>query len=106
MSEIIFSIKTLDQTQIEFNPDAIQLVPDTLKVNIREINDDLKTCNVDFEMRDNGHYDTNIYLGLERVVRGTVRMPIALVANVKNADGSINETVANAIFQTFNLVLK
>ncbi len=74
-----------------------QFVPARLNISIGQINEDFKTVDVFFELRDNGEFDTALYKNLERVQRGNMNIPVELVNQLINVDGTYNYAVINQI---------
>jgi hypothetical protein len=72
-----------------------QFVPASLKITIGLPNDDLQTCAVSFELTDDGLFDETQYTWLQRVHKGGMNVPLAVIALLINTDGSYNTAVIN-----------
>jgi len=75
-----------------------QFVPANLLLRIGQPNPDLQTCEVYFELTDDGVFDQEHYHynWLERKHSGSINVPLSVIAVLVNADGSYNTEVLNA----------
>ena len=82
-----------------------QFVPANLTIRIGSPNNDLQTCDVYFELKDDGVFDTTKYTGLERIHRGNMNVPLSVIAVLINPDGSYNADVLNQWLNNSDLQL-
>jgi hypothetical protein len=88
MADLNLKVQATDLTQHQF-------VPAQLSLSIGKPNDDLQTCEVSFELTDDGDFDKARYKSMQRIHKGTMNVPINVIAILVNTDGTLNISVFN-----------